>query len=193
MRKLQDDLYKYIRNRVAFLGAYKEAVDSKDARSLVIIAAQALVGVHEVGGNNRGPIVELIQKTVDGVAGGEAWCMAMAQSCIAFAEVTTGIKSPIVSSEGCLYTFNKTPIEQRVRKIPLPGAIVIWQHGNTAQGHTGIVTASDGEIVETVEGNTDSGIGDNGSIVRDGGGVYRNRRPFLGVGNMHLVGFLKPF
>ena len=44
------------------------------------LAAEACVGIREQGGNNKGPLVELMQKTVDGKAQAEAWCMAFVQS-----------------------------------------------------------------------------------------------------------------
>ena len=42
---------------------------------LLIHEAKRWVGVTEVGGNNRGQVVEIFQKAVGGVANGQPWCM----------------------------------------------------------------------------------------------------------------------
>lgn len=191
MRKIEKKMIEYIDKRLALNGAAQNAISKKDARSLFIYAAESLVGIREKGGNNKGPMVELIQETI-GNASGEAWCMSFVQTCLAYAEVKTGVTSPIVASETCTHVWDTSPKKQRVKIAPLPGAIIIWQRKGSWQGHTGIVTEFKGKTFEAVEGNTESGVA-NGEVMRDGGGVYITERTLKGYGIMKLLGFLKPF
>ena len=43
---------------------------------LLVWSARLWVGMTEVGGNNRGQVVERFQRAVDGKASGEPWCAA---------------------------------------------------------------------------------------------------------------------
>lgn len=181
----------FIDKKLEHNGAAQDAIARKDARAVFVYALEACVGIREQGGNNHGPMVELIQETIGG-AGGEAWCMALQQTGLAYAEVKTGIKSPIAASEHCLTTWRNTPVEQRVKIRPAKGAIIIWQHGKSENGHTGAVLECDGKEMSAVEGNTESGLV-GGVVQRDGGGVYLTKRSMKGNGDMKVVGFLKPF
>lgn len=190
-RKLEKKMIEYIDQKLSGNGLAVESVLKKDARTLMRLAAQACVGVRE-DGYNSGPIVTLIQDTVGG-PDHVAWCMSFVQTAIAYAELRTGKKSPVFASEHVLTTWNETPRVQRVIKIPLGGAIAIWRHGNSSSGHTGIVESCDGETFHAVEGNTGSGISPGGKIVREGDGVYFTHRAMDPVGEMRLLGFIKPF
>lgn len=161
-----------------------------DPLSVLVETALKYKGVHEKGGNNKGPEVEMFQKAVDGKASGEAWCMNFLQFCILLAEKQLSIKSKIFRSEHCMTVWNKSPESLRVEK-PVPGCIVIWRHGSTTNGHTGIITEIvDNKYFMSIEGNT--GPSDD-VVVREGDGVYRKRRSFSGNGDMHIVGFLNPW
>ncbi len=151
--------------------------------------ASSYVGIHEQGGNNRGPMVEEFQRAVDGTSEGEAWCMSFAQYCIKAAEVSANTDSKVAQSEHCLTVWNNSPSELK-SSHPEPGSLVIWRYGSSTSGHVGIVEKvnSDGTFT-TIEGNTSSGSG----IDREGDGVYRKQRDLDGAGNMRLVGFLKVF
>jgi hypothetical protein len=192
MRNIELGMVKFLETALKGNGLYNEAVKNKDARTVFRLAAQACIGIREVGGNNRGPMVRLIQQTI-GDANAEAWCMSFVQTCLAFAEVRCGAKSPIHPSEHCMTVWNKTAKSQRVKTLPLPGAIIIWQHGKGPAGHTGIVEGCDGKIFTAFEGNTESGLDPKGKVERDGGGVYHTKRNISGNGSMKVVGFLKPF
>lgn len=191
MRNLEKSMLEWLDEKLCDHGAAQEAIKRKDARSVFIYAAEVCVGIREQGGNNSGPLVELIQETIGG-ANREAWCMAFVQTCLAYAEIKTGVKSPIAASEHCLTVWAQTPETQRVRIRPLPGAIVIWRHGKSQNGHTGVVTEWLTKEFEAVEGNTESGLV-GGVVERDGGGVYLTKRNAKGNGDMRVVGFLKPF
>lgn len=190
-RKLEPKLIQYIDNRLSGNALAAKAIIEKDARLIMRLAAQACVGIREVG-NNRGPLVSLIQDTVGG-PDPVAWCMSYVMSCIAYAELRTGKKSPIIATEHCMTCWNDSPKEMRVKRIPLGGAIIIWRHGSGPSGHTGIVDSCDGETFWAYEGNTGGGTDPNGKIIREGDGVYYTHRPFGDMGDMKLIGFLKPF
>jgi hypothetical protein len=160
---------------------------SKGAQKLQLLA-KFYEGVHEAGGNNRGPMVEAFQRAVDGRAIGEAWCMAFVQFCVREVERAHGLTSRIRRSEGCLDVWEKTPVELRLEK-PEPGCLVIWQHGKSWQGHVGIVQSVGVGVIDTTEGNTGPVVG----VQREGDGVYARRRSKIGEGEMRVKGFLRVF
>lgn len=193
MRKITDKMFNYVDNKLALNGAAQNAIANKDARSLFIYASESCVGILEAGGNNKGPLVEELQKTVDGKASREPFCMGAVQTWLAYVERKLGVVSPIASSEHCMTTWRDTPKAQRVKTLPLAGAIVIWQHWKankpTEKGHTGVETEvlQGNKKMETVEANT----GDES--MRDGDGVHIRTRSMIKDGSMRVVGFLKPF
>jgi hypothetical protein len=190
-RHIQPDMVAFIDKKLAGNGLADLAIKNKDARTLMRLAAQVCVGIREIGGNNTGPMVTLIQKTVGG-PDHVAWCMSFVQTCIAYAELKTGVKSPVFVSEHCQTVWRETPVAQRVKFLPLAGAVVIWRHGTSSSGHTGIVDSCDTKTFHAFEGNTESGIV-AGKVERDGGGIYWTSRSLEGTGDMHILGFLKPF
>lgn len=193
MSHIQQAMVEFIDAKLKENGLAQHLMQTGDARNLMVEAAKVCVGIREKTNNNDGPMVELIQKTI-GPAAHESWCMAFVQTCAAYAALKTGKKPTLFESEHCLTVWNNTPVTNRVKYVPLPGAIAIWRHGVTTNGHTGIITGSDGHIFQAVEGNTSGGSANpNGPIEREGGGVYYTSRSHLGAGDMHIVGFLKPF
>jgi hypothetical protein len=162
-----------------------------DPRKLLLQVAGVLTDVREIG-NNSGKMVELIQETIGGHSH-ESWCMGFVQSCVAYVERKYAIKSLLHASESCMDVWTYTPREQRVKILPAPGAVAIWRHGDTWKGHTGLVKLYVPKIyMNLIEGNTNAGDV-NGKIVREGGGVYPTKRKIGTIGDMKLVGFLKPF
>jgi hypothetical protein len=125
---------------------------------------------------------------------GAAWCMSFIMTCLAYAEVRTGVKSPVYASEHCLTVFKNTPESQRVKKFPARGAIIIWQHGSSSNGHTGVfLEAQDDGGMRAIEGNAEKGLAPDGSVEREGGGIYLTSRSMKANGTMKVVGYLKPF
>lgn len=185
-RKIQSALFKIIDDKLKSNGSAQKAVKDKDARSLFIYACESCVGEKESGGENKGMFVELLQKTVDDRSNQEPWCASFIQSMLAYVEKKLGVVSPVFNSEHCMTIWRKTAASQRVKKIPAAGAIIIWQHGSSEAGHTGIMTEWLGKKMETVEGNT-------GKAFREGDGVYMKERSVTKDGSMKVVGFLKPF
>jgi len=171
-------------------------IESSLKTSFLIREAQKWIGIKEVGGDNKGQLIEMWQRSVDQKAQGESWCMAFALSQIIWIDrlffETTGDTSftRIFKSEHCMTVWHKTPKDLR-SDVPVPGSIAIWNHKGTSLGHTGIVT----EILPSqrkfncVEGNTGPGDG----LIRDGDGVFEKSRTMDGNGTMQLLGFLIPW
>jgi len=184
MRSIEKKMVEFLDSKLASNGLAGAAIKAKDARTVFRLAAEACVGIKETS-HNAGAMVELIQETV-GSAVKEPWCASFVQTCLAYAEKKTGIKSPIYPSEHCLTMWRNSPKSSRVKIAPLPGAIIIWQHGSSEAGHTGLVLEYGSRSMSTVEGNT-------GSDMREGDGVYFKTRSKTANGRMKVVGFLKPF
>lgn len=182
-------MYNFIDNKLKNHGAAQLAIKNKDARNLFIYAAEACVGIVEEGGNNKGLYIVEIQKTVDGKAQREAYCMSAVQTWIAYVERKLGVHSTLFASEHCMTTWRKTPVSKRVKRIPAPGAIIIWKNGKTDSGHTGIVLDYQGtkSNMETLEANTGSGN------MRDGDGIYIKQRNKKKTGKLVIQGYIIPF
>lgn len=198
MRKIEQKMIDYIDKKLAENGLAQEHIANKNMRGLMVEAAKACVGIREATGKNDGPMVELIQETVGGHSR-EFWCMSFVQTIIAYAEVKTGIKSKVPAGEYCTTIFKqvkKDNPELLVKFNPLAGAIIIWQHGDTSAGHTGIVLDCDEDIFFAVEGNASGFLkleqAQSGSVNRNGNGVFYAKRNRKGDGDMKVIGFIKP-
>ena len=175
------------------------AFDVKTLKTRLLIAeAKRWVSFTESGGDNKGQVVEAFQKAVDGRAHGEPWCMSFVQYCLKQVDLTMDAilnknTAPhvIEKTEHCLTSWYKTTKLAHFED-PKPGRIVIWRHGTSTRGHTGVVIVVDknSEDIWTVEGNT--GPSDS-TVQREGDGVYLKRRNRNGTGRMKVVGFLEPW
>ncbi len=193
MSHIQKEMVEFLDEKLKTNGLAQHYIQVKNPRGLMVEAAKCCVGIREKTNNNDGPMVELIQKTIGGAVN-ESWCMSFVQTCAAYAAMKCEVKTMLFESEHCLTVWNNTPISQRVKYVPLPGAVVIWRHGISQNGHTGIIIGSDGLVFQAIEGNTTAGAANpNGPIEREGGGVYFTERSNSGNGDMHVIGFLKPF
>lgn len=147
--------------------------------------AEQFVGVHEEGGNNRGPIVERFQATI-GKAEREPWCISFVQYVLHEIDFVAGgphHKLPLTESSQKLW-FN-APMECRVQ-VPEVGAVSVWRKA-PGQGHGGIVHVVAGLDIITVEGNT--GGGDQ----REGDIVALKKRKGGQIPGMALLGYLRPW
>lgn len=159
----------------------------RSPRDLLQIVAHSCVGVTEVGGDNKGPLVELFQSAVSRPAG-QSWCLDFLQACIAYVEVETGALSPLPATELCMDLWNRSKVIMGT-DTPWPGDIVIWQLGETIHGHTGLIVGMDSLRFQTVEGNTSPAAG----IERNGDGVFLKNRAKGGSKTFKEVGFLRVF
>jgi hypothetical protein len=183
-RKIRPELKEFITKRIDGLP------EKYTPTQLVCAVAKALDGITEKGGSNKGKEVEWLQDTI-GDVGREAWCMSTVQSIIGYCEQVIGRKSELSPGEHCLTVWNETSNMRRI-PAPAPGCIIIWRHGTSSAGHTGIVLEVEpsGLTMITLEGNT----GPSNTIVeREGDGCYIKRRSTKGSGDMKIVGYIKPF
>jgi hypothetical protein len=192
VRKIELEMIGYLDSKLSQNGLAQHAVETKDARTLFRLAAESCVGITEKSGHNDGKMVQLIQETIGG-ASGEPWCMALVQTCLAYAEVKTGHTSPVVAAELCSYVWEQTPHEQRVKRVPLPGAIAIWQDAGKISGHTEIVLSCNGKTFPAVGGNTSGSTKINEAPNRDGNACVYTERSMKSTKRRKLLGFLKPF
>lgn len=148
----------------------------------LIQEASKYIGIREKA-PNKGPEIELFQKTIDGHASGQAYCMSFVQYCLK----QVGGSDLFVSSH-CLTVWNKSPKQLRHNK-PKPGYLMVWRKKGSSQGHVGIVTEviSDTQVA-TIEANT----GPMSVVSRDGDGIYKKFRAIRPVmGSLEVVGFLQ--
>ncbi|MBS7565080.1 CHAP domain-containing protein [Mucilaginibacter sp. Bleaf8] len=131
-----------------------------------IAVALTQLGVHEKTGNNDGPEVEKYLKAV-GLNKGNPWCMAFVVWCVNTAGTQLGVRNPLLKTGGVLKQWNGTLCKRT--KTPAPGSIFIMDFGK-GTGHTGFVERVEGNIIHTIEGNTN----DDGS--REGIKVCRRTR-----------------
>lgn len=185
MRKIEKKLELWLDEKLKTNGLAQTAIKNKDARTVFRLAAESCVGIKETSPNG-GVFVELFQETI-GSAVKESWCMSFSQSCLAYAEKKTGIKSAVYPSELCTEVWSKTPKSSRVKKIPAAGAITIWQRGNTIYGHTGICLEYYGKTFLSLEGNTSDSNMSNGDC------VAIKTRSSTATGSLKVLGWIKPF
>nr|WP_315223696.1 CHAP domain-containing protein [uncultured Flavobacterium sp.] len=134
-------------------------------KTLEIAIAQ--IGVEEMPKySNSGPEVEIYLKSV-GLTRGYSWCMAFVFWCTQNAALQTKFKNPLKKTGGVLDQYNSRPL--LIQNVPQVGDIFILDLGK-GLGHTGIVEKVTGNIIHTIEGNTN----DTGS--REGYKVCRRRR-----------------
>lgn len=136
--------------------------------------AAAKLGIHEVGGNNRGPWVKKFLAEV-GLPEGYAWCDAFQSY---EEDGVAGHRLPIESaSVGQTYATAKRL--GWVVRTPARGDLVCYDFDGDGQfdDHIGIVAKvialGPFLTLKTVEGNTNSGFAGSQS---DGDGVYLRRR-----------------
>lgn len=146
----------------------------------IVEQAERTLGICEEGGENQGTEIAEFQKTVDGAARGEPWCMSWVQTIAKRASIYFNAANPLFPSELCLRVWNEAPNQYRT-KIPGWGFVVVWQR------HCGIVTLShlSRSQFNTIEGNT------NVAGSREGDAVLRKCRSLQGgKDGFRLLGFI---
>lgn len=167
---------------------------------LLVWSARLWVGMTEVGGNNRGQVVERFQRAVDGKASGEPWCAAFALFCVDMVDglaaiIGGGEPSALYRSEHVQTIWLRSPETLRLPR-PQPGCMMLWQHWKGGQptqaGHIAVVAeVVDEHTVRTLEGNTGAPMGLGQGVEREGDGVYERVRSIRGTGPMRVKGFLR--
>lgn len=157
----------------ALLGPVQDQAGLMGHAVALVALKEAIRGVHEVGGNNRGADVEIYQAVTGAMR--QPWCASFVSWC--YQQV--GI--PLKTSHGFAGVAAMKQWAQKMgywrpqtRRgvspyVPPTGSIVIFGPFS----HTGIVLMGGEREDWTVEGNTSSG---NHGSQRDGDGVFRRTR-----------------
>jgi uncharacterized protein (TIGR02594 family) len=129
------------------------------------------VGVHEKTGHNDGVEVERFLKSV-GRKKGDSWCAAFVSYCLTSANHSFPVRSGLARNFVTKKSILATDVLQKRKSIEV-GDLIIWQKGNSINGHIGFVYIVESKLFFTIEGNTSSGL--KGSQA-DGDGVYIKKR-----------------
>ena len=150
------------------------------------IACMEIGVMEDPPGSNCGARVGEYLKSV-GLKPGYAWCAGFVYWCFEMAADHLNILNPLVKTAGCLDHWNKTQGLKISSKevannhsLTQPGCIFIMSRGG-GLGHTGIVKSVNDGYINTIEGNTNTGLS------AEGGGVFELRRK---IGSIN-IGFIK--
>lgn len=172
-----------------------ETVRPETSYEALIRIASSFVGTVEVGGNNRGPVIEMFQKSVGPVAWFQPWCASFVWHCIKAVEMgAVGPICPLKLTAHVMTIWNTAPAKTK-KKYGAPGYLMVWRKFGPdgkalPEGHIGIVEQRvGGTVYQCIEGNT----GPTEGIQREGDGVYRKVRNSGAAGAMRCVGFLDPW
>lgn len=156
---------------------------------MLLRLASRFVGYHEVGGNNRGPLLDLWEKRQVG-ATGWPWCLIFIQELADTVDdlydaahlMSSNFRHGLPDTAHVMTLWRALEAYQLVS--PRPGCLVIWNKEGTDSGHVGLVTGyQGGGSIETIEGNT-------GSDMRDGDVVASKTRSIIRSGDLTVMGFL---
>jgi len=122
------------------------------------------IGMKEdpIGSNWGNPVQDYLLSV--GITFPASWCMAFVYWCVKQVDVINALKR----TGGVLDQWNSVDASHKFQR-PAPGDIFIMDHGG-GLGHTGFVESVDGDLIHTVEGNT------NDSVSREGYEVCRRIR-----------------
>jgi peptidoglycan hydrolase-like protein with peptidoglycan-binding domain len=190
-RHVLPELRAAIEQRIFPGGKFAPWVMEKNVVAGATAIARALedIKVREIGGNNRGKWVGLIQ----GVIGkflpkgtGDAWCKSTMQVIVAMLEDIWGVESPVAASEHCMTVWAAA---KKVPGLTTPfcevGTMFEFMNGKGPAGHTGYVYDLKGSTMYTIEGNTGN------KSLSDGDGLFYKQRNVAKNGNFTTQGFVR--
>lgn len=191
-RHLHPTLRLLIESKVFPNGKIPQYFIDKDVVKCAKAVADALdsLQIREVGGNNRGEKVGMIQSII-GVYNpkgtGDAWCMSTMQCIVAFLEDYFQKESPVEDSEHCLTVWKAALKVEGLAVTGLEeGGMFIGQHGKSQNGHTGLnYVVHDANHLTTKEGNT----GPNS--ISDGDGLFTKERDIRKIGDLRILGTVR--
>lgn len=171
-----------VRAALQLLRKRRAQMPKKSMREAAFAVAEAHLHVREVGGNNRGKLVEKIIKAAGGTPG-EAWCGDFDAYCYLLA----GSK---MVTRAWAYVPTLEKVLTLVRR-PLRGHVVIYNWNGGVADHTGLFDRWAPEHGKgyffAIEGNTRPGVGSNVSDAGGGEGVHRKLRHVSEVDSFRRV------
>ncbi|MDH7444125.1 peptidoglycan-binding protein [Aquimarina sp. 2201CG14-23] len=170
--------------------AFEKPLVSNNLRDLMVEVAENHLKQHPFeldiqGQSNSGPWVRSYMDGHDGSPW--FWCMGFAQAILDQASSALGknFKTLMPLTYSC-DTVGNTGLEkgllsryQKIRKDPSiikPGDIFLIQKSRLDWTHTGIITSIDGDVIETIEGNTNHQGSRNGIAVMKRTRSYRRSK-----------------
>lgn len=195
--KLEKPLVAFLDAKLRDNPVFLQAVEDKKPRAVLCEAVKAMVGFKEKTGKNDGEKIVWVQETY-GSAVKEPYCIAGIMTGLAYATLKTGIPHKVFETESSAALWDKTPKIQRVKYMPLPGALAVWADINSkgirkGTGHGEIVLAADEKQFHCVGFNTSGTVNPNDKVNREGNGVYYTVRSYKDTKSRILLGFLKPY
>jgi hypothetical protein len=163
---------------------FTPAFTSVGAAALAWAQGELAKGVHEIGGDNRGPDVDAYLTNVN-LPAGEPWCCAFVVMGIQEGAGALGVPCTCPVTGACLHLWSRAP-NSRVL-VPQPGDIYVLQHSLTT-GHVGFVETitDDGlDVATEISGNT------NVTGSREGNAVWRHDGPPEISHGGKLLGYLR--
>ena len=164
-----------------------EALKQNISLEALKVAISQLGQIEEPKGSNKGPMVNEYLKSV-GLDPGYAWCQAFVYWCYLQAAKAAGIECPVVRSAGVKDCWSRTATNKKIfilmalakHDLVAPGdqVILLFKNG----GHTCLVEKIEGDVIHTIEGNSNT----DGS--REGYEVTRHQRHF---NDAAIAGFIK--
>jgi hypothetical protein len=135
----------------------------------ILQIVKSYLGEQEIQPNSgfKNPGIDKAMRSI-GFLNGQSWC-AYAVMLVLF-QVYAGttwlplIKKYCSAATQEMWANFKRSKEFVTGLVPKLGAIVVWEEGNGAQGHTGLVTciSEDGKTFKSIEGNSNSDGSRNG-------------------------------
>lgn len=131
------------------------------------------------GSNWGSPVRDYLASV--GITFPAAWCMSFLYWCHNGAAKSLGVPNSMFKTGGVLFQWQKSKAKFEAKNGLKSGDIFIQDHGG-GLGHTGIIEAIEGDILHTVEGNT------NNSGAREGISVERKTRS---IKDHKIIGYLR--
>lgn len=130
---------------------------------------------------------------VDGWTPGEPYCAAFVGAVVASQLYGSGVpmvdiqkKWLSVWSAHCMTNIERLKKRGILSSEPVKGALWLLRSGTSQSGHAGMVAATNGRQISTIEGNTNAVGG------REGDGIFLKMSPISGRGSLKTQGFLHP-
>ncbi len=167
----------------------KEIVKSNlSKRTKLVSVANCFLGQNEIRGN-KGFVDKSFEKKMQesGWNRGWAWCACFVEMVYDVALPELDEKLEKLFHPGCTRTLkNFKDAGYDVSEVPEVGSVMIMQRDGSWKGHAGIVHHVEGDIVFTIEGNTNDQGGREGYTVDLKKRNYKDKSR-----SMDVVGFIK--
>jgi hypothetical protein len=163
--------------------------DNSSLLSYVLDIARSQVGVmEEPSGSNSGPEVNKYHDAV-GIPHGDPWSIAFIYWCFSLACNDLKMPNPLYKAGRVIDVWNYTEAKKILAadvknntSLILPGQIFIISTGGIF-GHAGFIDKVDGDLLTTIEGNTNTNGSDKGI------GVYRRTARTISSINVGFIQF----